>query len=101
MQNAPGGVTRAERRGKKLELLFSDKATERALDLFNAGDFDAHDDVVMQQMRRMERAGVDCILMGQIPFAMMGEKIKAQSWSVPVLYAGKAAFKHVEALLQR
>ena len=59
---------------RRLELLFSDKKTECALDLFNAGDFDAHDDVVMQQMRRMERAGVDCILMGQIPFAMMEKK---------------------------
>jgi hypothetical protein len=49
----------------------------------------------------MERAGVDCILMGQIPFAMMEQEIKAQSWSVPVLYAGEAAFRHVEALLQR
>ena len=96
-----GLVTRAERQGKKLELLFSDKETERALDLFNTGDFDAHDDVVLQQMRRMEREGVDCILMGQIPFAMMEEKIKAQSWSVPVLYAGEAAFRHVAALLQR
>lgn len=96
-----GLMTRAERQGKKLELLFSDKETERALDLFNAGDFDAHDDVVLQQMRRMEQAGVDCILMGQIPFAMMEEKIKAQSWSVPVLYAGEAAFKHVATLLQR
>ncbi len=96
-----GLVTRAERQGKKLELLFSDKETERALDFFNAGDFDAHDDVVLQQMRRMERAGVDCILMGQIPFALMEKKIKAKSWSVPVLYAGEAAFGHVAALLQR
>lgn len=96
-----GLVTRAERQDKKLELLFSDKETERALGLFNAGDFDAHDNVVLQQMRRMERAGVDCILMGQIPFAMMEGKIKAQSWSVPVLYAGEAAFRHVAALLQR
>jgi len=39
--------------------------------------------------------------MGQIPFAMMEEKINAQSWSVPVLYAGEAAFKHVAALLRR
>jgi aspartate/glutamate racemase len=96
-----GLVTRAERQGKKLELLFSDKETERALDLFNTGDFDAHDDVVLQQMRRMERTGVDCILMGQIPFAMMDKKIKAQSWAVPVLYAGEAAFRHVATLLQR
>lgn len=94
-------VTRAERQGKKLELLFSDKETERALELFNTGDFDAHDDLVLQQMRRMERASVECIFMGQIPFAMMEEKIDAQSWSVPVLYAGEAAFKHVAALLQR
>ena len=96
-----GLLTRAERQGKKLELLFSDKETERALDLFNAGDFDAHDDVVLKEMRRMERAGVDCILMGQIPFAMMEKKIKAQSWSVPVLYAGEVAFRHVAAVLQR
>ena len=96
-----GLVTRAERWGKKLELLFSDKEAERALSLFNAGDFDAHDDVVLQQMRRMERANVDCILMGQIPFAMMEEKIQAQPWSVPVLYAGEAAFGHVATLLQR
>jgi aspartate/glutamate racemase len=94
-------VTRAERQGKKLELLFSDKETESALSLFNAGDLDAHDDVVLGQMRRMERAGVDCILMGQIPFAMMEKKIKAQSWSVPVLYAGETAFRHVATLLQR
>ena len=96
-----GLVTRAERWGKKLELLFSDQEAERALSLFNAGDFDAHDDVVLQQMRRMERANVDCILMGQIPFAMMEEKIQAQPWSVPVLYAGEAAFGHVATLLQR
>jgi aspartate/glutamate racemase len=96
-----GLVTRAESQGKKLELLFSDKETERALGLFNAGDLDAHDNVVLQQMRRMERAGVDCMLMGQIPFAMMEGKIRAQSWSVPVLYAGEAAFRHVARLLQR
>ncbi|MEW6670636.1 MAG: aspartate/glutamate racemase family protein [Thermodesulfobacteriota bacterium] len=96
-----GLETRAEKQGKKLELLFSGPETERALVLFNAGDFDAHDDVVLHQMRRMERAGVDCILMGQIPFAMMEGKIKAQSWSVPVLYAGKAAFEHVASLLQQ
>lgn len=94
-----GLVTRAEKQGKKLELLFSDKETERALSLFNSGDFDAHDDVVLLQMRRMERACVDCILMGQIPFAMMDRKIEAQPWSVPVLYAGKAAFEHVMSLL--
>lgn len=96
-----GLLIRAERRGRKLELLFSDKETERALDFFNAGDFDAHDDVVLQQMRRMEQAGVDCILMGQIPLAMMERKIKTQSWSVPVLYSGEMAFRHLATLLQQ
>ena len=94
-----GLVTRAERQGKNLELLFSDKETERALGLFNTGDFDAHDDLVLQQMRRLEAAGVDCLLMGQIPFAMLEEKIEAQSWSVPVLSAGRKAFAHLTALL--
>jgi aspartate/glutamate racemase len=95
-----GLVTRAGRLGRNPELLFSDKETERALGLFNAGDFDAHDDMVLQQMRRLEGAGVDCLLMGQIPFAMLEDKIEAQSWSVPVLCAGRKAFAHVAALLR-
>lgn len=96
-----GLLLRAERQGRKLELIFSDKETERALDFFNAGDFDTHDDVVLQQMRRMEQAGMECLLMGQIPLAMMEEKIKAQSWSVPVLCPGESAFRHVATLLHR
>ncbi|MDP1993165.1 MAG: aspartate/glutamate racemase family protein [Syntrophales bacterium] len=96
-----GLETRAERQGKSLELLFSDKETERALGLFNAGDFDAHDAMVLQQMRRLEGAGVDCLLMGQIPFAMLEEKIEAQTWSAPVLCAGRKAFAHVAALLRQ
>ncbi|MCE5265490.1 MAG: aspartate/glutamate racemase family protein [Deltaproteobacteria bacterium] len=96
-----GLLTRAEKQGRSLELLFSDPETERALGLFNAGDFDAHDEVVLRQMRRLEGAGVDCLLMGQIPFAMLEEKIGAQSWSVPVLCAGRKAFAHVAALLRR
>lgn len=96
-----GLVTRAEKQGKNLELIFSDRETERALDLFNAGDFAAHDAMVLQQMRRLEGAGVDCLLMGQIPFAMLEEKIETQTWSVPVLCAGRKAFTHVAALLRR
>jgi aspartate/glutamate racemase len=96
-----GLETRAGRQGKNLNLLFSDKETERALGLFNAGDFDAHDDVVLQQMRRLEGAGVDCLLMGQIPLAMLEEKIEAHSWSAPVLCAGRKAFAHVATLLGR
>jgi hypothetical protein len=55
----------------------------------------------VKRMRRMERAGVDCIRMGQIPFALIEAKIKAQSWSVPVLYAGERAFRHVRKFLER
>lgn len=94
-----GLTARAEKLEKNLDLLFSDRDTERALTLFNNGDFAAHDELVLGQMRRMERAGVDCILMGQIPFALMMERVEAQSWSVPVLYAGRTAFARVAALL--
>lgn len=96
-----GLMRRAESYGKKLDLFFSDKEMEQALDLFIAGEFDMHDDLVLKQMRRMEQSGVDCILMGQIPFAMMERKIKAQFWSVPVLYAGEVAFRHLATLLER
>ena len=87
----------AQASGKQPELLFSNNNS--VLALFNAGDFDNHDRIVLEDMKRLEARGVDCILMGQIPFALMEEKIKAAVFSVPVLVAGEAAFRHVAALL--
>lgn len=69
-----------------------------ALSLFNAGEYEAHDEIVLREMRRMEQSGVQCILMGQIPFAMMDEKIEAQRWAVPVFYAGASMFAELGRL---
>ena len=88
---------RAARLGKQLQLEFSD--TESALELFNAGKFEEHDRVVLRDVLRLAEQGVDCVLMGQIPFGLMDQKLQGLGLRVPVLYAGREAFERVRDLL--
>ena len=88
---------RAARLGKQLQLEFSD--TESALELFNAGKFEEHDRVVLRDVLRLAGQGVDCVLMGQIPFGLMDQKLQGLGLRVPVLYAGREAFERVRDLL--
>lgn len=92
-----GLESRAETLGKKIDFVFA--GNTKALNLFNAGDYETHDRIVLNDMKELEKKGVDCILMGQIPFALMEDKIKAQSWSIPVLFAGEPAFQYIAKLL--
>ena len=94
-----GLKTRAAGLNKVIELIFSNNNT--ALDLFNAGEFETHDNIVIRDIQKLDEKGLDCILMGQIPFGLMDEKLKKLSLKAPLLYVGEAAFKHVAALLQR
>lgn len=88
---------KAKRLNKEVEIEFSNNIT--ALELFNRGEFEKYDNIVIEDMKKLDDMGVDCILMGQIPFAMMEDKIKEQSFRAPVLYAGYKAFKRLEELL--
>jgi len=89
--------TRALAIGKRIEIVFSENTS--ALDLFNKGDFEAYDRIVLEDMKKLEERGVECILMGQIPFAVMEDKIKRASFNVPVLFAGEMAFKYIGEIL--
>ncbi|TFG81618.1 MAG: hypothetical protein E4H20_09425 [Spirochaetales bacterium] len=89
---------RAARVGKKLELVFGGDPT--ALTLFNAGEFEKHDQMVLGNISELEARGVECVLMGQIPFALMGGAIGRRDWKVPVLYAGADAWARVGELLE-
>ena len=93
-----GLKTRAARLDKEIEIVFSKNNT--ALELFNAGEYEEHDNIVIKDIQKLDNKGVDCILMGQIPFGLMDEKLKKLSLKAPLLYVGKAAFRHVAALLQ-
>lgn len=93
-----GLKTRAARLNRGIEIVFSNNNT--ALDLFNAGQFEKHDDIVIRDIQKLDEKGLDCILMGQIPFGLMDEKLKRLSLKVPLLYVGEAAFMHVAKLLQ-
>jgi Asp/Glu/hydantoin racemase len=90
---------RAANLGVSIRYSFSN--TPKALDLFNAGDFEEHDRLIIEDIRGFAAQGVDCVLMGQIPFAMMDEKLKALDIGVPILYAGSEAFLAVGKLLEQ
>jgi Asp/Glu/hydantoin racemase len=89
---------RAAALGKKIEITFAGDRT--ALDLFNRGEFERHDQIVMDNVRELMERGVDCVLMGQIPFALMDEKLRKLPKKVPVLYSGGEAFKRIAGLLR-
>jgi Asp/Glu/hydantoin racemase len=90
---------RAARLGRQIQLEFSN--TESALELFNAGQFEEHDRIVLRDVRKFGEQGVDCVLMGQIPFGLMDQKLEGLDLRVPVLYAGREAFQRVKELLDK
>lgn len=93
-----GLKTRAARLNREIEIVFSNNVT--ALELFNVGEYEKYDEIVMNDIQILDEKGMDCILMGQIPFAMLEEKIKKLSLKAPVLYAGFDAFKQIGELLE-
>jgi Asp/Glu/hydantoin racemase len=95
---AEGLKARAARLNKEIEIVFFNNVA--ALELFNAGEYEQYGDIVVKDIQKLDDAGVDGILMGQIPFAMMEEKIKKLSLKTPVLYAGFDAFKRIGDLLE-
>lgn len=92
-----GLEARAAILNKKVEMTFSNNVA--ALSLFNTGEFEKYEAIVLDDMKKLTEKDIDCIFMGQIPFAMMEDKIKAASFKVPVYYAGETAFKHISDLL--
>lgn len=89
---------RADQLNKQIELVFSNNTT--ALELFNRGEYEEYDEIVIRDMKKLDETGVDCIFMGQVPFALLDEKIKKLELKAPVLYAGYDSFKRIEDLLE-
>lgn len=94
-----GLKTRAARLNKEIEIVFSNNI--KALELFNAGEYEKHDDIVIKGIQKLADSGVDGIFMGQIPFALLEEKIEKLTLKTPILYAGFDAFKRIGELLER
>lgn len=93
-----GLKTRAAKLNKEVEIVFSNNV--KALELFNAGEYEKYDNLVLNDIQKLAEEGVDCVLMGQIPFALLEERIKKLSLKVPVLYAGYDSFKWIGELLK-
>ena len=92
-----GLEARALAAGKRISLHFA--GDNKALDLFNAGKFDEHDEIVLRDVEKLAATGVDCVLMGQIPFGMLEERLNALALGIPVLCAGTEAFDRLGLLL--
>jgi len=92
-----GLEARAFAAGKRIRIHFG--GDNRALELFNAGEFAKHDEIVMREVEKLAKSGVDCVLMGQIPFGLLEEKLNALALGIPVLCAGTEAFDHLGLLL--
>jgi len=92
-----GLKARAARLNKEIEMVFSNNTT--ALELFNAGDYEKHDAMVIKDIRKLDEKGLDCMLMGQIPFGLMDEKLKKLPLKTPLFYVGLDAFKRIDELL--
>lgn len=92
-----GLEARALAAGKRISIHFA--GDNKALDLFNAGEFDRHDEIVLREVEKLAASGVDCVFMGQIPFGMLEQKLNALHLEIPVLCAGAEAFDHLGILL--
>jgi Asp/Glu/hydantoin racemase len=92
-----GLETRALAAGRHILIRFA--GDYKALDLFNAGEFDKHDEIVLREVKKLASSGVDCVLMGQIPFGLLEEKLSALALGIPVLCAGAEAFDRLGRML--
>lgn len=94
-----GLSTRAKKIGKDIRMTFSKNNT--ALELFNAGEFEKHNNIVIGDIRALADKCVDCVFMGQIPFALMDKELQSLDIGVPIHYAGFEAFQRVKELLNK
>lgn len=92
-----GLEARAQAVGKQVSIHFA--GDSKALDLFNSGEFERHDEIVLRDVDKLAASGVDCVLMGQIPFGLLEEKLKALNLDIPILCAGAEAFDRLLGIL--
>lgn len=90
---------RAAAISKPLELVFG--GDNRAIEYFYAGEIERHDQMVCDSVRRLADLGVDCVLMGQIPLALLEDRLNGMALDLPVLCAGKRAFERLRLLVDR
>ncbi|MDP3178507.1 MAG: aspartate/glutamate racemase family protein [Spirochaetaceae bacterium] len=90
---------RAVKAGKEIDLVFGGDHT--ALEFFAAGEIERHDELVAEGVRALVAEGVDCVLLGQIPLALLGPRLEATGLGVPLLWAGKEAFESLGRMVGR
>lgn len=92
-----GLYERARIMGREIEIVHGGDGS--ALELFAEGRMEEYDAIVIEATRGLARRGVDCILMGQIPLALLEERLGNLDLGVPVLCAGERAFVRIRELL--
>jgi len=83
---------------KPIELVFG--GDSHAIDYFYAGELEKHDQIVLDSIFALASKGVDCVLMGQIPLALLEDRLDGMALDLPLLCAGNRAFEYVRLLLE-
>lgn len=83
--------------GKQVEIeFFTDMSL---LQLFNEGRMDEHDAALIDLVCKAARKGVDGILMGQIPFALIEPRLQRLHLDQPILCAGERCYRYIGEML--
>lgn len=82
---------------KDIELVFD--GNNEALNFFYAGEIEKHDQIVLDSVKDLIRREVDCVLMGQIPLALLEDRLMGISTRIPILFAGKRSYECIRELL--
>ncbi len=89
---------RATELNKQISLTFSNNNT--ALDLFNAGEYEKHDAIVIEDVKKLAGQNLDCIFMGQIPFALLDDALSTLDVDLPIHYVDAKSFAKIRSIIE-
>ncbi|MCL2569521.1 MAG: hypothetical protein FWE12_08895 [Oscillospiraceae bacterium] len=80
--------------GKTVELDYRINAD--AWGYFSRNEIEAHDEIVLADIKKMDDSDVDCILLAQIPLGLLEDRALAMGLKKPLYCAGKLSFDWVK-----
>ena len=83
----------AARIGRKVELI--DVLDKNIYQYFYLEEFDKHNQMMIEQMRKLEEK-VDCLILAQGPHSIMEDDVKDAGFKIPVFCPGTATFNMVK-----
>lgn len=83
--------------GKKIEIDYS--LNSKAFEYFSKNDMDTHDQLVLDDIKKMDDKNVDCILFAQVPLGLLEDRALALGLRKPLYCAGRQTFEWIKSTL--